>query len=56
MKINRPKKSTWWIAFIVGLVGIISQFVAIPFVSGFAFWIVAAAWLLLILANTMKGL
>lgn len=53
---NAPKKLTWVIALIVGGVGIASKFIAIPFVTANAFWFVAAAFVLLLLASLFKGL
>ncbi len=55
MKLNAPKKITWWVAVVVGVVGIVAQFVAIPVLSGFAFWLVAAAFVILALATYLKG-
>lgn len=56
MRLNAPKKITWLIAVIVGLLGIIATFVAIPVVSGIAFWLVVGAFVLLALATYLKGL
>lgn len=56
MKLNAPQKITWWIALIVGVIGIVSHLVTIPVLSGFAFWLVTAAFVLLILATYLKGL
>jgi len=56
MKLNAPQQITWWIALIVGVVGIIAHLVAIPVLSGLSFWLVAAAFVLLILATYLKGL
>ena len=30
MRLNAPKKITWWIAVILGVVGVIANFVTIP--------------------------
>jgi len=56
MTLNAPTKIIWIIALILGLVGIIASLVTIPFLSGISFWIVAVAWLLLILATYLKGM
>jgi hypothetical protein len=55
MRLNAPKKTTWWIALVVGAIGIVAHLVTIPVLSGFAFWLVAAAFVLLILATYLKG-
>ncbi len=56
MKLSAPQQVTWWIAVIVGVVGIIAYLVTIPVLSGYAFWLVAAAFVLLVLATLLKGL
>ena len=56
MKLNAPKKVTWIIAVVAGLLGFISTYVAIPVVSGLAFWLVFGAFVLLALATYLKDL
>jgi heme/copper-type cytochrome/quinol oxidase subunit 1 len=56
MSVNAPKQTTWWIAVIVGAVGIIVNFVAVPVLSGIAFWLVVFGFVLLALATVLKGL
>lgn len=55
MKFNAPKKVVWWIALIVAVLGVIGHFVAIPVISGIAFWLVLAGYVLLFLGTTVKG-
>jgi len=55
MRLSAPKRTTWWIALVVGAIGIVAHLVTIPVLSGFAFWLVAAAFVLLILATYLKG-
>ncbi|MEN8241622.1 MAG: hypothetical protein ABFS17_06855 [Chloroflexota bacterium] len=56
MKLSAPKTVVWWIAVIAGVLGILGTFVTLPFVSAYAFWLVAAAFILLALATFLKGL
>ena len=56
MKLNAPKKITWIIAVVIGVVGIIAKFVTIPLLSVYAFWLVVIAFVLLALATYLKGL
>ena len=56
MRLTPPKKIVWWISLILGVVGLVGKFVAIPFISAYAFWFVLVALVLLLLANVMKGL
>ena len=51
-----PKKSTFWISVILGLLGLIGTFVTIPLISGIAFWLVLAGLVLLVLGLLIKGL
>ncbi len=55
MKLSAPKKATWWVAVVVGVVGIVANFVTIPFLSGIAFWLVVIGFVLLALATYLKG-
>jgi len=54
MNLNAPKQITWWIAVVLGVIGIIGSFVAIPFISVYAFWLVAIAFVLLALATALS--
>ena len=56
MKLNAPKNVTWWIAVIAGVLGILGTFMSLPVVSGIAFWLAAAAFVLLALATYLKNL
>ncbi len=56
MKLSAPKNITWWIAVVIGVLGILGQFVSIPFVSDSAFWFEAVAFVLLALATYLKDL
>jgi hypothetical protein len=55
MKLNAPKKITWIVSLILGLLSLLSYFVAIPFVTVNLFWFMGVAWLLLILSTFLKG-
>ena len=56
MKLSAPKKNTWLIALIVGLAGILGNFVTIPFISNYAFWFVVVGFVLLVLATYLRDL
>ncbi|MCP4139699.1 MAG: hypothetical protein GY755_05315 [Chloroflexi bacterium] len=56
MKLNAPKNITWWIAVVLGVLGILGNLMTLPFVSGFAFWFVALGFVLLALGTFLKGL
>jgi type IV secretory pathway TrbD component len=59
MNLSAPKMITWLVALVVGVVGILIHvgsitIVAVPF--GLGFWLVAVAFVLLLVATLMKGL
>ena len=56
MKLSSPKKGTWTVAVIVGALGILGNFVSIPVVSQFSFWLVVIGFVLLALATYFKNL
>jgi len=55
MKLNAPKQITWWIALIIGVIGIIGRLVTVPVISPYAFWLVVVAFVLLFLGTFLKG-
>jgi hypothetical protein len=56
MQLSAPKQVTWWVALALVVIGIIAQLVTIPVISGFAFWIVVVAAVLLLLAAFLPNL
>ena len=55
MKLSPPTQNVFWISVVVGVVGLIAKLGVIAFLTPFAFWLVLIAFVLLVLANTMKG-
>lgn len=55
MQRSAPKKLLWLISVILGVLSLVAYFVAIPFVSTYVFWFMGAAWLLLVVGTSMKG-
>ena len=56
MKVNAPKNLTLLIALILAGASVAGIFVAIPFVTVYAFWILLAAFCLLTAGCLLKGL
>lgn len=56
MKLNAPTKNFWWISVILAVIAVVAQFVAIPFVSAYAFWIITLGFILLALSTVLKGM
>jgi nicotinamide riboside transporter PnuC len=57
MRLSAPKKITWWIAVIVGVIGTIGLFVTLPVIGkANAPYLVVFGFVLLALATYLKGL
>ena len=58
MRLSPPKQTTWWIAVIAGLVGVLLQLGVVPIALpvGYAPWLVMIGFLLLVLGTLLKGL
>jgi hypothetical protein len=56
VRLTPPKEITWWIAVILGVLGILGTLTSIQFVSANAFWFVAIAFVLLALATAIRDL
>lgn len=55
MRLSPPKQNVFWVSVVLVVLGILSALVAIPVLSGIAFWLVVAGYVLLMLGNTMTG-
>ncbi|MBN1452662.1 MAG: hypothetical protein JW963_16715 [Anaerolineales bacterium] len=55
MKLTPPSKLAFWISVVLAALGFIGNFVAIPFVSGLAFWFVVVGFVVLLVALLVKG-
>lgn len=56
MKLSAPKNVSWWIALVLGVLGLLGTLVSIPVISGLAFWLVVIGLALMLLATATKGL
>jgi uncharacterized membrane protein HdeD (DUF308 family) len=56
MKTNAPKSITLLIAVLLVVLGVVAVYVAIPFVSTYAFYFVLAGFVVLLAGNLLKGL
>lgn len=56
MKLTPPKTITFWIAVILGVLGILGELTKVPIVSPYAFWFLAAGFVLLVVALMVKDL
>lgn len=56
MKLTPPKQTTFTLAVIIGILGILAELVPIAVLSPYAFWLVVVAFVLLVLAVINRGL
>lgn len=56
MNLSAPKTLTFWIAVILGVLGIVGTYVTIPVASAYAWWLLVVGFVLLALGNMMEGL
>jgi hypothetical protein len=54
MKLNPPKKITYYVAVVLALLGLIFQFIAV--VNPISFWLLLVAFILLAAGNIVQGL
>jgi len=58
MNLSAPKVVTWWIAVIVGAIGVILQLnvLTLPALTPYIFWLPVVGLVLLVLATLLKDL
>jgi hypothetical protein len=56
MDLSAPTQPVFLVAVIVGALAILGGFVAIPFVTANASWLLIAAFVLLVLGNLLRNL
>jgi hypothetical protein len=55
MRLTPPKKNVFYLSAIFAVVGLIANFVSIPFLSGITFWLVVIGYVLLFMGNAVRG-
>jgi hypothetical protein len=56
MKLSAPKVITWWIAVILGVLGLLGHLAIVPALGTYAFWFVAAGLVVMALGTLIKDL
>lgn len=56
MNLSAPKNVTWWIAVLLGVLGLLGNFVALPVIGGMRFWLLLLGFALLVVATAIDGL
>jgi hypothetical protein len=55
MRLSAPSQTLWIIAVILGGLGILSRFVRIPNITSYySFWLVAAGFIILVIATASR--
>lgn len=55
MKLSPPKHLTFWVAVVVAVLGVLANLVTLPLLSGFSFWLVVIAFVILAAGNLFEG-
>ena len=56
MKLSAPKVTTFWIAVILAVLGVLAFLGTIHLPGNYAFWLVVAGFVVLALGNLVKGM
>jgi len=56
MKLSAPKMITWWVAVVLGVLGILDHFVKLPVIGGWSAYLVGLGFLILVIATITDGL
>ena len=56
MNLSAPKNITWWIAVVLGVLGLLGNFVALPVIVGLSFWLLLLGFAVLAVATAVEGL
>ncbi|MFO7889904.1 MAG: hypothetical protein R6V04_06150 [bacterium] len=56
MKLSVPKQIVWWIATILGVLGILGRILTISFITVNSWWLLLIAFVLLFLGTVLKSL
>jgi uncharacterized membrane protein YtjA (UPF0391 family) len=56
MRLTPPKTITWWIALVLGVLGLLGYSGNVAGLSAYAFWLVMAGLVLLLVATRTRNL
>ena len=56
LNLSAPKNMTWWIAVVLGVLGLLGGFMTIPVISGLSLWLLFFGFALLVVATMIEGL
>ena len=55
MKLSAPKIVTWWVAVVLGVLGFLGNFMALPVIGGLSFWLLFLGFAILAVATFVDG-
>ena len=56
MKLSAPKQITWIIAVVLGVLGLLGTFVALPVIGAYSVWLLFLGFAILAVATLVDGL
>jgi len=56
MKLSAPKKITWWVAVVLGVLSIIVRYAPVPSIFNHYYLFMTAGWLVFIVATVVDAL
>ena len=56
MKLSAPKVITWWIAVVLGVLGLLGYTGNVAGLNAYSFWLVMAGLVLMLVATLVKNL
>jgi hypothetical protein len=56
MKLSAPKNVTWWVGVVLGVLGFLGNFMALPVIGGLSFWLLFLGFAILAVATFVEGL
>jgi len=56
IKLSAPKKMTWWVAVVPGVLGFPGNFMALPVIGGFSLWLLFHGFAILPVVTMVDGL
>ena len=56
MNLSAPKMVTWWVAVVIGLLGILDHFVKFPLIGNYGAYLATLAFIILAVATVVDGL
>ncbi len=56
LHLSAPKQTTFWIAVVLAVLGVLASVVTIPVLSGLSFWLVVLGFVILALGNLVENM